>query len=303
MNGNTLNKNVTIMVSSCDLYEDAWMPFFRLLDKHWPNCKYPKVLITEEKEYDCDFMDIKSIKTGRGKSWTARLKYALDQIDSEYVLFFLEDFFLHKDVDEAAFEKALSFLNDDSVGMVHFPPAEREMPEIMEADLSNCFYELPVRKRTLRTRVAVTLFRKEYFQKLLYQDENPWQYERESHIRSMFAGYKIIRQDYSLYPPLFYFYIDWTLGVGITARKWLENTKAFLESQGIYGVDYDNLGILTFAEKAKQKKQTWRDIGLREYLYVNIKQPIKRKVRHNWIIQDVINFKKYIKYWNYYRKM
>ena len=186
---NTLT-DITILVSSCDLYEDAWMPFFKLLKMHWKDCPHPMALITEEKEYDCDFMDVKSIKTGKNISWTERIRYALDQVDTEFVLFFLEDFFLHKDVDVIAFDRALEIIRSQKdVGMIHFTPVEKNMPIIEENNLEEAFYDLPIRKRTLRTRVAVTLFRKEYFLRLLYKDESPWKYERESHIRSMFAGY------------------------------------------------------------------------------------------------------------------
>ena len=32
------NKNdVTILVNSCDKYEDAWEPFFKLFSIQWPN--------------------------------------------------------------------------------------------------------------------------------------------------------------------------------------------------------------------------------------------------------------------------
>lgn len=296
------NNDVTILVNSCDFYEDAWYPFFKLLEIHWKDCPYSIVLNTENKEYNCDFMSVRTIKTGNDISWTARLRKALNSIDSEFVLFFLEDFFLTDDVNVLAFNKALEIIkNDKNVGMVHFTPCERDMP-VPQNDIENCFYELPVRKRTLRTRVAVTLFRKEYFLRLLFEDENPWQYERESHYRSMFAGYKIIRQDYKMYPPTFSYYLDHNCGIGITQRKWLPKNKALFESVGIYNINYDNLGILTNEEREKQKKKSLKDIGFREWFYQNFSQKIKRKIRHVWFLQDIISLKKYIKYWLYYRK-
>ena len=294
---------VTILVNSCDLYEDTWYPFFRLLQLQWPECPYKVVLNTETKVYNCPFMDVETINSGNGLSWTARLKYVLNKIDSEFVLFFLEDFFLLEPVKVEAFNKALNIIKENKdVGLIHFTPTEKDMP-VPENDLENCFYELPIRKHTLRTRVAVSLFRKEYFLKLLYGDENPWQYERESHIRSMFAGYKIIRQDYSLYPPAFKFYIDPRMGIGITQRKWLKNNKPFFESMGISGVNYDKLGIMTdeVNEQLKKDQSDIKKIGFKEWFYKKVKHPIKRKLRHSWIIQDILNFKKYIKWKKYYK--
>ncbi len=298
-----MSKDVTILVNSCDLYEDSWYPFFKLLQIQWPDCPYRVVLNTETKQYDCPFMNVETINTGTDLSWTGRLHYVLNQIDSEYVLFFLEDFFLQLPVKTEAFEKALDIIkNDKEVGLVHFTPVEKEMP-IPQNDLENCFYELPKRKRTLRTRVAVSLFRKEYFLKLLYGDENPWQYERESHFRSLFAGYKIIRQDYSLYAPTFHYTLDHSIGIGITSRKWLKNNKPFFESMGIFDVNYERLGILEddVAIKLQQDKADIKKVGFKEWFYIKFKHPIKRKIRHWWFVQDLLNAKKYIKYYRYYK--
>lgn len=302
------NADITILVNSCDFYEDAWDPFFKLLKIQWPNCPYKMVLNTENKEYECKFMDVRTIKTGKEASWTARLRSALKQIESKYILFFLEDFFLLSKVREESFSKAIEIItNDDKVGLVHFIPSEISM-NIPEYNLDDCFYELPVRKRTFRTRVAVSLFRKEYFLRLLYKDENPWQYERESHFRSMFAGYKIIRQDYDLYPPTFTYVLDHACGIGITSKKWLINSKAFFESMGINDINYDRLGVLEDKSRVEKKpkieiKNEIKKLGFRQLFYNKVTHPIKLKIRHIWILQDIINFKKYIKYWNYYRKM
>ena len=57
--------DITILVNSCDLYEDAWYPFFKLLQIQWKDCPYDVVLHTETKVYDCDFMDVRTICTGK----------------------------------------------------------------------------------------------------------------------------------------------------------------------------------------------------------------------------------------------
>ena len=72
--------DITILVNSCDLYEDAWYPFFYLLRKHWPACNYNTVLNTETKQYHDDYFDVKTINTGTELSWTARIRYVLNRI-------------------------------------------------------------------------------------------------------------------------------------------------------------------------------------------------------------------------------
>ena len=68
--------------------------FFKLLKIQWPECPHDIVLSTETKTYDCDFLKIKTINSNRDLSWSSRLKNTLNQIETEYILFFLEDFFL-----------------------------------------------------------------------------------------------------------------------------------------------------------------------------------------------------------------
>jgi hypothetical protein len=55
------NNFCTIIVNSCDAYDDTWYPFFKLLKKYWPNCKFPIVLNTETKKFEYEGLDIKVI--------------------------------------------------------------------------------------------------------------------------------------------------------------------------------------------------------------------------------------------------
>ena len=88
-------KDFTIIVNSCDKYEDTWFPFFKLMKIHWPCCdNYDIILNTETKQYTCDFMKLRTINGGTSATWSERLKNILEQIDTEFVLFFLDDFFI-----------------------------------------------------------------------------------------------------------------------------------------------------------------------------------------------------------------
>ena len=50
----------TVLVSSCDAYEDLWNPFFSIIKKEWPEVvDYPIVLNTESKAYTHDGLNIK----------------------------------------------------------------------------------------------------------------------------------------------------------------------------------------------------------------------------------------------------
>ena len=86
----------SILVTSCDAYDDAWEPFFTLLKIMWPECKLPIYLNTESKSFDFDDWNITALhpqalfdKKGQPISWSRRLTDAVRQIESDYILFFL----------------------------------------------------------------------------------------------------------------------------------------------------------------------------------------------------------------------
>lgn len=311
-----MDNKVTILVNSCDKYEDAWEPFFRLLRIHWPECEnYKIVLSTETKSYNCSFLDVKTVNANGNQSWSARLKSTLGQIETEYVLFFLEDFFLLEKVRTDIFDKALELIESDKkVGLITFSKRRYGSTFPDKTDYERCFIEQPKSVKN-RTNVLVGLWRKEYFLKLLYGDENPWEYEKNSNIRSRFAGYKIFTQDYNYSPATFRYCMNPADGYGITQGKWLCKNKELFELYGINNVNYGNLGLLeevTYEDlsrkdneknsiKAEQQKQYLKNemftVRVKEALY-----QLKKKAEKLKVNQQIKYCKLCVKYFIYYKK-
>src|SRR5689334_22178846 len=69
-------KELTIVISSCDKYQEFWLPFFTFLFKNWPSLKsenkhIPILLITNEKNYPDPRVTV--IQTGKDKSWSLNM--------------------------------------------------------------------------------------------------------------------------------------------------------------------------------------------------------------------------------------
>lgn len=45
------SKKCSLLINTCDNYEDTWIPFFSLLSNYWGECPYSIYLNTEEKIY------------------------------------------------------------------------------------------------------------------------------------------------------------------------------------------------------------------------------------------------------------
>ena len=81
----------TVLVTSCDAYRDVERPFVSLFRKHWPDCPFALVLLTETAAEHDGRIDAANgfdriIATGLGKNWCQMLAEALEQIETPYVL-------------------------------------------------------------------------------------------------------------------------------------------------------------------------------------------------------------------------
>lgn len=282
-----MNKDITILVNSCDKYEDAWEPFFKLLKIHWPECEnYRIILNTETKVYNCAFLNVETVCGGKNITWSKRLKNVLRQIDSEVVLCILEDFFLQQRVNNEVFLEALDLMYDNKdigyLNLKYSPYREwvKEPPQgerFVSRDLTNA---------NIRLAFMVALWRREWLVKLLRNHEDPWEFEHYGSVRSRRYEFKVlqIRNDEGYCAPVFCYDDLIKNGYGITHGQWLPKNKELFDKYGIE-VDFDKLGInYKFYEDAinppipEQRSGVQKEnFDVRELLYNIKKWPKKQK--------------------------
>ena len=103
-----MNADLTVLVTSCDAYHDVEAPFLRLFRRHWPDCPFELVLLTETglpvEGLPSGVMGFdRVVATGKGKSWCTMLAEALEKVDTPYVLMLMNDYLLSAPVDTGAF--------------------------------------------------------------------------------------------------------------------------------------------------------------------------------------------------------
>lgn len=110
---NLKNKDIALVVMSCDAYEDVANEFFKLFENYvtWWNSNIYYINETKDKQYK----NVTTISTGRGKEWTDRLKYALELIPEKYILYMQEDYLIGKKVDKEDFEYAKNYINENNI--------------------------------------------------------------------------------------------------------------------------------------------------------------------------------------------
>lgn len=280
-----MNNNVTILVNSCDKYEDAWEPFFKLLKIHWPECEnYKIVLNTETKVYNCDFINVETICGGKNISWSKRLKNVLKEIDSEIVLCILEDFFLQERVNHKVFLEALELMcNDKDIGYINlkYSPYRKWLKEPPEGER---FASRDLINAGIRLAFMTALWRRTWLIGLLRNHESAWDFEYFGSIRSRRCNTKVlqIRNDEGYCEPCFCYDDIIGRGYGITQGQWLPKNKELFDKYGIK-VNFDNLGINyklyedALNPKPKAPPKEIQKPDFRERLYNIKKFPKKQK--------------------------
>ena len=274
--------NVTILVNSCDLYEDAWEPFFRLLSIQWPNCPYDIVLNTENKKFDCDYLNVRTVCTHE-QMWTCRVQEALEAVNTEYVLFCLEDFFFLDKVDEVRFRQIIQSMSEDKmIGFVKLLPIKHNKTVFQGKRYNEFFIEEP-KMNPWRCNAVMAIWRKDFLREMLFLRCDPWEFEFGASQLSLFSKKKCL-----YIPPDSNRMISYSFqvqnGIGITRKKWLKGNVELFQTYGIK-VNFERLGFLEETEPAPisiiQPDEEERTIEEKSPLLRKTRKVIRR-VRKKW---------------------
>lgn len=239
--------DVTILVNTCDKYEDVWYPFFKLLKIHWPECEKNRIVLnTETKIYDCDFLKVETFCGGSDKTWSQRLKCVLEKIDTEFVLFFLDDFFLMSRVSTESLDEAVGLLrSDESIGYIGLKyNKNHDFKDKSIVSPQEHFLDRDTINNANRLNCNTALWRKDWLMSLIRSHENPWEFEKYGSIRSRRTDKKImiINNINNVMAPVFDYDVEVQYGHGLTTGQWLPKNKELFDKYSIE-VDFDRLGV------------------------------------------------------------
>ena len=268
---NLTDRDITILVNSCDLYEDAWEPFFRLFHIMWPDCPYDVYLNTETKVYNCSFMKVQTI-CGGNISWSKRLKNCLEQIKTKYVLFFIEDFFLMSPVNERVFDSAVRLIHDNKrIGFISFnPDLEKEGGFWDLTKEYNDVFNYIGKKSLYRINAQVNLWNKRFLKRILKNKESAWDFEVYGTIRAKIMPEIALSRKIDG-PIVFDYHYSLGYGYGIKQGKWLLKNKELFEKYDI-DVDFDKRGFYSRPTRVSRTKRNKSE--LLKLVYKNPKELI-----------------------------
>lgn len=217
--------NTSVIIASCDKFSDTWQPFLELFDRHWPSCPWPVYFITNE--IPISHPRIKNIMTGRDREWCPNLLYALDIIESDKLLLFLDDCPLIENVNnDFLFRVDEWSRTHDEVGCIRvshksfpllLPRPYREWTELGRIDKGTPY----------RISTAPAMWRREFLEPILKYRPTAWGFELEgtswadenmSHEVLSTSGYN---------DPI---HVYWS---GVCGGEWSRNFLNWAEANGI----------------------------------------------------------------------
>lgn len=279
-----MDSKLTVLVNTCDAYEDIWPMFFSALEEYWPDRKYNIVLNTESKEVSLDVKGLTThvFKNKNGQDqWGRRLISTLESINSEYVIALYDDFILEAEFDSAKLESLIKFMdvNKNIAAMYLIKAGLATDPEEQYQN-----QELVLDKVDYRLNSAPAIWRRSDLIHYTGVRDTPWAWE-------VFGSYRTFGDGKLFYTPVdakndLYVY-NYKKGGAIYRGKWVAEVVENKKEKYSLEIDF---GLRGFANENVNEKRSlawklkfillgFRMVGLKafyfflHYLKAKLKQP------------------------------
>ncbi|POY38118.1 hypothetical protein C3L50_12660 [Flavobacterium alvei] len=247
MSINIKNKS-SILVNTCDNFEDCWIPFFKLFTIYWPDFNGKIYLNTEYKDFSYPGLDIVCTKVCEVNkvphsvraTWSQCLSWTLEAIDTDVVLYMQEDYFLKDFVKNDLIEKYVQMMvENNDIDCIHLTD-QAVIPNNKSIDYEGLYTVQNNQKYQISCQAA--LWKKETLQSYLRIYENAWQFEEFGSKRAAVLNHNFYVVDKS-WVQLNVFEIIPYVFTGIMQGRWFEEVVPLFEKHNLE-VDYTKRGFV-----------------------------------------------------------
>lgn len=251
MNSEEKHKDLTIVVNTCDTYQDVLEIFFHAFKLHWPDCPYPVVINTESNTYQHPARVHNYSSTSGLDDWGDRLLSTLSSIESEFVLMLYDDFILDRSVSKERVTTALDLLKSEAQGVVAYLINTTLPLSLPESTLS--FVE--IKDRTdYRLNSAPGIWRRKSLMAYTSPGDTPWAWEVFGSYRTWGDG----KRFYSLNPNQSDIYpYNHAKGGAIYRGKWVREVVEQVIQAYSLNIDWRKRGFSSDTELEK-RSFIWR---------------------------------------------
>lgn len=169
-------QDLTIFVSSCDKYSDLWSPFFYCFSKFYKYDNEPIIVTSEGIDFSYPGLNV-IVQPGDDKknlTWGELTCKYLDLVQTKYILFMLDDFFIRKPIKMDIIKKNLEDLEYNH-NILYFSYSYVEDGKNLQSKYGD-FLERPQKGR-YKLNTQPCLWRTDDLKKLVHDWDNPWDWE------------------------------------------------------------------------------------------------------------------------------
>lgn len=217
---------LSILIFSCDFYKDCWEPMLFSLDKYWPNCPYHKYVISNHESIE--WHNTTFIKVGDHQGFGNDMRKALPQIPTKYVMYFQEDNFLERPVDNEAILLHLEHCIKNEIDFLKLSYDAMPKDSLRVGNSDYCSNPID---REYAINTAVAIWNKDALYQLSVPGFSIWDFEKK--ILNYVKENRINIKSETLHSSLFNTKgITPILGNGVQGGKWTRRGAQFLKDNG-----------------------------------------------------------------------
>lgn len=234
-------QDCTILLCSCDSYEDTWYPFFKLFSKFWSDCPFEVLLNTESKQYKYNDLNIRCLKkyADRTVPYGERMIAHIKEIHTPYTLILMDDFFIRKLVQESEINKVIEWMNHDPRAVVFSFQAIQDSLNC-PSDKYKGYNRRPVYGE-YKYNFQAAIWRTDYLLNSWRKHESPWEWETKGNYRSFTSKYDFYVIGDDADTPIDYGFRNG--GMGIYRGKWVKDSVVELFKQNEIEIDFSKRGF------------------------------------------------------------
>lgn len=247
MNPATHANEYAVFVSSSDSYSDLWELFFSLFKKYWPGYSGTIYLNTEEKEYQCEGLNVVSTQVGRHRHFGETFHAGLDRVRETNVLLMMIDYVFMGPVSEEKMARCFrSFVTMDLAAVCLF---SQGYPNVRETECPGLLRVVPYTAHLFSFQIA--FWKKAVLKDMVAEYESPWTAEFYGTLRANVLKLPIGVVSRELMP------IPYLPEGALREGKWVQPMIDFLVSIGV-SVEFEKRGRFVHEGHVPLTRRVWR---------------------------------------------
>lgn len=167
-----LKDKLTMIINSCEKYSDLWESHILLLNKFWSDRNIETLLVTDRITTK-KFENVKVFAAGEGKELPDRLSMIIPLIQTEYVLFTLDDYFLTQKIITDNIHNLICEMDTRSIDYIRLFKRPNSSSKITG---SSILFNINLSKN-YDVNLYPGIWRTTFLESTIIKGQNAWQYE------------------------------------------------------------------------------------------------------------------------------